>query len=140
VAAAQFDAPSGEETSSRIAAAAVAEARGIQRARQGVCNARLADADLPRWCTPDAAGRRLLATAVERFGLSARSRTRLLKVARTIADLERVAQVGAAQLGEAMMLRCLDRTRREPALPERALAEDWRAPTAPSAPCDRRPL
>jgi magnesium chelatase family protein len=123
VAAAQFDAPSGEETSSRIAAAAVTEARSIQRARQGVCNARLADADVPRWCTPDARGRRLLATAVERFGLSARSRTRLLKVARTIADLERLAHVGAAQVGEAMMLRCLDRTGRQPALLERALAE-----------------
>jgi len=131
VPAAQFDAPALEETSSRTAAAAVRAARGIQRARQGACNARLTDADVPRWCTPDAAGRRLLDTAVERFGLSARSRTRVLKVARTIADLERVPHVGAAQVGEAMMLRCLDRAGREPAL---------RAVTAPSAPCDRRPL
>jgi magnesium chelatase family protein len=108
VLAAEFDAPPREETSTRAAAAAVAAARHIQRARQGACNARLADAEVARWCAPDAAGRRLLDVAVERFGLSARSRTRVLKVARTIADLERAPQVRAAQVGEAMTLRCLD--------------------------------
>jgi magnesium chelatase family protein len=131
VVVAEFDAPPAQETSTRTAAAAVTAARHIQRARQGACNARLDDAEVARWCAPDAAGRRLLDAAVERFGLSARSRTRVLKVARTIADLERAPQVGAAQVGEAMMLRCLDRAGREPAP---------RALTAPSAPCDRRPL
>jgi magnesium chelatase family protein len=118
-----YNVPAGTEPSSRIAAAAVAGAREMQRARQDVCNARLADPDVARWCTPDPAGRRLLDAVVERFGLSARARTRVLKVARTIADLERAPQVGARQVGEAVTLRCLDR----------------RAPTAPSAPCDRRP-
>jgi magnesium chelatase family protein len=132
--AAEFAAPATGETSSHTAT--VAAAREIQRARQGGCNARLADADVPTWCAPDEAGRRLLDAAVERFGLSARARTRVLKVARTIADLERAPQVGAAQVGEAVMLRCLDRGGREPA-PHR-VSDAWRATTAPSAPCDRR--
>jgi magnesium chelatase family protein len=119
----EFNTRGGAEPSSHSAAAAVADAREMQRARQGVCNARLADPDVARWCAPDPPGRRLLDAAVERFGLSARARTRVLKVARTIADLGRARQVGAAQLGEALMLRCLDR----------------RAATATSAPCDRRP-
>jgi magnesium chelatase family protein len=136
--AAEFAAPAIAETSSRTAAAAVAAAREIQRARQGGCNAHLADADVPRCCAPDEAGRLLLDAAVERFGLSARARTRVLKVARTIADLERAPQVGAAQLGEAVMLRCLDRGGREPAPQESRVPDAWRAATAPSAPCDRR--
>jgi magnesium chelatase family protein len=142
VAPAQFDAPAGADPSgSTVAvAAAVAEARGIQRARQDACNARLTDADVPRWCTPDFAGRRLLEAAVQRFGLSARGRSRVLKVARTIADLQRAPQVGAAQVAEAVMLRCLDRGAREPLLQQRSLPDGWRAATAPSAPCDRRPL
>jgi len=136
--AAEFAAPALAETSSHTAAAAVAAAREIQRARQGRCNAHLADADVARCCAPDEAGRRLLDAAVERFGLSARARTRVLKVARTIADLERASQVGAAQLGEAVMLRCLDRGGREPAPQQSRVSEAWRAATAPSAPCDRR--
>jgi magnesium chelatase family protein len=118
-----YNVPAGTEPSSRIAAAAVADAREMQRVRQDVCNARLADPDVARWCTPDPAGRRLLDVVVERFGLSARARSRVLRVARTIADLERAPQVGARQVGEAVTLRCLDR----------------RAATAPSAPCDPRP-
>jgi magnesium chelatase family protein len=127
-----FNAPGGSAPSSHCAAAAVTDARAIQRARQGVCNARLADPDVARWCAPDPAGRLLLDAAVERFGLSARARSRVLRVARTIADLERAPQVGAAQLGEAVMLRCLD-------LQERELSDGRRAATAPSAPSDRRP-
>ena len=122
VAPAEFDARRAGVPSSDTAAAAVAAARALQRARQGGCNARLTDAEVLRWCAPDAAGRRLLESAVERFALSARARARVLKVARTIADLERTPGIGAQQVGEAVMLRCLDRA------------------TAPSAPCDRRPL
>jgi magnesium chelatase family protein len=109
VAPAEFEARGANLPSSDTAAAAVAAARDVQRNRQGVCNARLTDADVMRWCAPDAPGRRLLQSAVERFGFSARARTRVLKVARTIADLEGRPGVGAQQVGEAVMLRCLDR-------------------------------
>jgi len=140
VMACEFAAPAAGETSSDAAAAAVADAREVQRGRQGGYNARLADAEVPRWCAPDDAGRLLLDAAVEGFGLSARARTRVLKVARTIADLERAPQIGAAQLGEAVMLRCLDRGGRQPARQESRVYDGGRAATAPSAPCDRRLL
>ncbi len=110
----------GETTAA--AAARVAQAHRLQLARQGTCNARLADVEVARCCRTDKGGERLLAQAMERFALSGRSRQRVLKVARTIADLAGAPVVGAEHLSEALRLRCLDQ----------------RLATAPSAPCDRR--
>jgi magnesium chelatase family protein len=109
VPAGEFDGPGTGTVGSREAALAVARARGVQLARQGICNARLTDAGVERWCAPDEPGRRLLVTAMQRLGLSGRGRQRVLKVARTIADLEGRATIATAQLSEALMLRCLDR-------------------------------
>jgi magnesium chelatase family protein len=120
--AAEFEAaPAGSETSA-VAAARIARARNLQMTRQGVCNARLNDAGVERWCTPDRAGRRLLERAMQQRGLSGRSRQRVLRVARTLADLEEAAVLSVVHVGEALLLRCLDR----------------RA-TAPAPPCSRRP-
>ncbi|MGC1730752.1 MAG: ATP-binding protein, partial [Steroidobacteraceae bacterium] len=94
---------------SREAALVVAQARCVQLARQGTCNARLTDAGVECWCPPDERGRQLLDTAMERLGLSARGRQRVLKVARTIADIEGRTTIAAAQVSEALTLRCLDR-------------------------------
>ncbi len=66
-------------------------------------------AALRRACTPDEAGRKLLADAVARLGLSARAHDKVLRVARTIADLEGREVVGAAQVAEAIQYRALDR-------------------------------
>jgi magnesium chelatase family protein len=109
VPAGEFDAPAPPGADSATAAAAVRRARERQRARQGVCNARLADGAVLRWCAPDAQGRRMLEAAVRRLGLSGRARARVLKVARTIADLGGHTDIGVAQLSEAVALRCLDR-------------------------------
>ena len=56
----------------------------------------------------DPAGERLLKTAFDRMGLTARSHDRVLRVARTIADLEGAADIGAAHLAEAVQYRNTD--------------------------------
>jgi magnesium chelatase family protein len=123
------DAPAPAE-SSAAAAARIARARSVQLERQGVCNARLCDAGVQRWCLPDRAGARLLDVSMQRLGLSGRGRQRLLKVARTIADLEGADTAGSAAVAEAVALRCLDRAAAAAAAPDAI---------SPSAPCSRRP-
>ena len=65
--------------------------------------------DIRKFCQPEAAGEKLLESAMKRLGLSARAYTRILKVARTIADLAGEEQVGSAHLAEAIQYRALDR-------------------------------
>lgn len=101
----------GESTSS--AAARVARARQVQLARQGVCNARLTDPQVERWCSPDRAGRKILERCLKTFGLSARTRGRVLKIARTIADLDEKEVIRESDISQAILLRCLDRRRLE---------------------------
>jgi magnesium chelatase family protein len=74
------------------------------------CNAEMRPADLHRFCTPDGAAERLLERAMDRLGLSARAYTRVLKVARTIADLEESDGISAPHIAEAIQYRSLDRT------------------------------
>ena len=80
----------------------VVAARDRQRARQGCCNARLAPADVARHCAPDADGEALLMKATARLGLSARGYHRVLKVARTIADLAGAEKIAPRHLSEAI--------------------------------------
>jgi magnesium chelatase family protein len=60
-------------------------------------------------CALDDAGERTLEMAVRKMGLSARAHDRILKVARTIADLDRAERVAAKHLAEAVQYRSLDR-------------------------------
>ena len=99
----------GESTAA--ASDRVARARGIQLTRQGVCNARLADAHLGHVCAPDKEGRRILELSMKRLGFTARARQRILKLARTIADLDEAATISASHVSQAVMLRYLDRDR-----------------------------
>jgi magnesium chelatase family protein len=103
-----------------LAAAAPAEPSAAVRARveaahrrqlqrQGASNARLDNAGVERHCTPDREGAALLGQALERLGLSARGYHRVLKVARTIADLAGAQAVGGAHVAEAVQYRRLDR-------------------------------
>ena len=90
-----------EEPSARVRERVIA-ARERQRARQGVANARLAVGDLARHCAPGAEGRELAMRAMTRFALSARAYHRILRVARTIADLADCEGIAAAHVAEAI--------------------------------------
>ena len=83
-------------------------ARSRQLARGGKINAALGVREIDRDAAPDDAGRQLLQTAMTRLGLSARAFHRVLKVARTIADLAGVHGVGAPQVAEALRYRPAD--------------------------------
>jgi len=86
----------------------VEAARVIQHQR-GFYNARIPSSQLRRLCALDDAGERTLEMAVRRMGLSARAHDRVLKVARTIADLGGSEPVLAKHLAEAVQYRSLDR-------------------------------
>lgn len=100
--------PTGE--SSAVVRARVSAARARQLARQGQPNARLPARDLRRVCALRPEGRRLLETATARLGLSARAYGRILRVARTIADLAGAEAIGTGHLAEAIQYRSLDRS------------------------------
>jgi magnesium chelatase family protein len=73
------------------------------------CNAQMNARHLRKQCELDAAGNRMLELVTDRLGLSARSFTRILKVARTIADLEGSGNILEQHLSEAIQYRSLDR-------------------------------
>ena len=87
-------------------------ARAIQTRRfagTGVaCNARMTPAMVGTFCRLDGAGEKLLKAAFDRMGLTARSHDRVLRVARTIADLEGAEDIAAAHLAEAIQYRNTD--------------------------------
>jgi magnesium chelatase family protein len=87
----------------------VAAARSVQSQRQGKLNARLSPDEVTRFCGLAREPRALLATAIARLGLSARAYHRVLKVARTCADLGGAADIRIADVAEAVKLRALDR-------------------------------
>jgi magnesium chelatase family protein len=94
---------------SAAAARSVGAARERQLTRRGRLNARLGDHALWQQVPLDRDGRHLLMRAAERWQLSARSCTRILKVARTIADLADAPDVTVPHVAEAIQLRCLER-------------------------------
>ena len=101
--------------SSAIVRQRVMRARAVQSARHRArevsapINALLSAQDIETIARPDAAGMRLIASAVDRLGLSARAYGKVLRVARTLADLEGVTAVGATHVAEAVQARVFDR-------------------------------
>ena len=95
--------PAGE--SSACVRERVAAAWARQHARQGVPNSRLDEAAVEHHCTTAADAAALLGNAVSRLGLSARAYHRVLRVARTIADLAGAPAIAAAHVAEAIQYR-----------------------------------
>ena len=92
----------------------VIKARQIQEERfrehRGIhCNAAMSERMIHQYAEPDAAGTEMLRTAMERLNLSARAYNRILKVARTIADLDASPNILPQHLAEAISYRNLDR-------------------------------
>ena len=107
----EFDAMRRKEMpeSSSDVKARVDAARAIQSARfagtEVSCNANMTPAMVGKFCQLDEKGEKILRAAFERMGLTARSHDRILRVARTIADLDGAEQISAAHLAEAIQYR-----------------------------------
>jgi len=102
----------GEPSAAIRARVVAARERQAERFRDvpGVyCNAQMPARLVRRYCTLDAEGQQLMKLAIHRLGLSARAYDRILKVARTIADLAGSEQIRPEHLSEAIQYRSLDR-------------------------------
>ncbi|MFP6604482.1 MAG: magnesium chelatase, partial [Pirellulaceae bacterium] len=91
----------------------VEQARLVQADRYGNtrirCNAQLKSRLLRKHCALDEQSQRLLKSSVEQLGLSARAHDKVLRLARTVADVEGAAKLTAIHLQEAINYRMLDR-------------------------------
>jgi len=100
-------------TSSVVMREQVSKARAAQRLRFGPdsnrLNGRMTSRQLRKHCVLDKEGQGLLKQAMEELGLSARAHDRILRMARTIADLEGAAEIRPGHLTEAIGYRSLDR-------------------------------
>jgi magnesium chelatase family protein len=101
------DAPGGED--SATVHARVVAARNVQQARAGRCNAQLGQADTAAHCRLSPPDQALLERAIDSLQLSARSMHRILRVARTIADLAGSETIATVHLTEALGYRRMDR-------------------------------
>lgn len=121
----QFSDSGQRETSAHVRSR-VAAARGVQRRRYGAMagstwNGRVAGRWLDRHGHVGSGARELLTTATERMGVSARGYHRILRVARTIADLDGVRGIEARHVGEALRYRTAGPTTLTPAQPATVL-------------------
>lgn len=105
-----YEAESSEEIRQRVTRARAAQSQRFRRSKI-FCNAQMSNRHIQVHCRLEADSSRLLETAVDQWGLSARSYQRLLKIARSIADLEQERKVAARHIAEAIQYRVLDRTR-----------------------------
>ena len=87
----------------KFAAERMADAKGIY------CNAQLGAAEIRKYCVTDAAASALIKSAYERLGMSARGYDRIMRVARTIADIDGKEVIGATHIAEAIQYRSLDK-------------------------------
>jgi magnesium chelatase family protein len=93
----------------------VATARAIQSERFSTltiyCNAQMSSRHIRKYCQTDASSGALLESAIDRLGLSARAYNRILKISRTIADLDASTDIQMEHVAEAIQYRSLDRSK-----------------------------
>jgi magnesium chelatase family protein len=102
------DAEPSEYIRKRVTAARAIQSQRFSRAKI-YSNAQMSSRHIKRHCQIDAASRRLLESAIDKLGLSARAFNRVLKIARTIADLEGKPSILVDHISEAIQYRNLDR-------------------------------
>jgi len=104
---------SGNGEPSTTIRARVEKSRELQKSRfTGTdlqCNAHMRSKQIKEFCAVSAEVRELLKTAINQLGLSARAYDRILKLSRTVADLEGETDIGMAHVAEAIQYRALDR-------------------------------
>jgi magnesium chelatase family protein len=106
----KVEAESSEEIRKRVSLARACQLSRF-KGRKIYANSRMGPRDVKRFCAIDQEGERLLEAAMTKLGLSARAYDRILKVARTIADLAGDADIGQAHLSEAIQYRMMDRVK-----------------------------
>jgi magnesium chelatase family protein len=112
----KYRALSDKETgeSSASVKARVNKVRDLQKNRFGsngvLCNARMTEKQIRNFCKIDEESHKLIEMAIEKLGLSARAVNRILKVSRTIADLENNESIRTSHVAEAIQYRSLDRS------------------------------
>ena len=100
---------SSEEIRKRINKARERQLKRFTSRRKIYCNAHLGSKDIRKYCVIDEQSQSLLKTAIQKFGLSARAYDKVLKVARTIADLENAENIKVQHIAEAIQYRSLDK-------------------------------
>jgi magnesium chelatase family protein len=106
----KIEAESSEEIRKRVSAARDIQLRRFE-GRKIYANAQMGPKDVKRHCPIGAEGEKLLEMAVTKLGFSARAYDRVLKVARTIADLAGETDIGTPHISEAIQYRMMDRMR-----------------------------
>jgi magnesium chelatase family protein len=103
-------AESSSDIRDRVIKAREKQSARFENSEQVHCNAQMSSKQIREYCAIDTAGQTLLKKAMEKLGLSARAYDRILKVSRTIADLEGKENIHAYHLAEAIQYRSLDRS------------------------------
>ncbi len=98
-----------EEIRARVVAARKFAAERMAEEKNIFCNAQIGSAQIRKYCILDQSAQALIKSAYDRLGMSARGYDRILRVARTVADMDRSEVIGGAHIGEAIQYRSLDK-------------------------------
>jgi len=100
---------SSENIRERVQKSRLAQNKRFEKEKDIFCNAHMQSNEIRKYCKVDESGQELLKNAITKLGLSARAYDRILKVARTIADLAGSEQILPEYVAEAIQYRSLDR-------------------------------